>query len=73
MADQVNADRRDRSTVADLIKELQRLDPDAEIGLVAASGFVRPVVVIRANQWAFRGGFRNAARAYLVRPAQDIV
>jgi len=78
MAHQISSHRSDSMTVGELIRELQKLPADFEIGILTATGFARPPSIICINEWAWRHGnsghgFRNLARSYLIRPAVEIV
>jgi hypothetical protein len=66
-------------TIAELITELQKLPPGAEVALLAASAWPRPPVAQKVNQWAHDVntgrpcGFKDPSNAYLLRPAPETI
>lgn len=66
-------------TVAELIETLRGLPQDHEIAVFGTLAQPRPPVVERANPWAHpRGeftaqGFADPKRAFLIRPAREVV
>ena len=66
--------------VREFIEYLKKLNPDYEIGVLAASAYARPPVVETVNPFAWisstsreRAGFQDVKRAYIIRPEQDIL
>lgn len=65
-------------TVADLIRKLQKLPGDYEVGIFTATAHARPVEICLVDEWAWnngrnKGGFKHPARAFLLRPEKEIV
>lgn len=67
-------------TAAQLIAELRKLPPNAEVALLAASGFARPPELERINidaGWRTscgnNCGLTNPHNAFLIRPAKEIL
>ena len=62
--------------VRELIAELKRLPPDAEIGMLTAAAHARPPQAFRVDAdagWRNQSGFDNPERAYLLRPQNEII
>lgn len=64
-------------TAAEFIKELQKLPPNAEVGVLAASAYVRPPIVVRVQDspaWDRTDyGFKDLGNAWLIRPANEVI
>lgn len=64
-------------TVADLIRELQKLPQDAEIGVLTASAHARPPVLERVQKLGWDGirrtGFKDLHNAWLIRPENEVI
>lgn len=68
-------------TISELINELRKLPPNAEVALLSTTAFARPPEIHRVNQFAgWKGnwfgpgcGLNNPTNAYLIRPAKEIV
>lgn len=67
-------------TVADFIATLQLLPADAELGVLTATAFAQPPVLVKIDPhaWATNGrphvrGFRNLRNAYLIRPQGEVI
>lgn len=65
-------------TISDLIRDLKRLPSDCEVAVLATSGFARPPILVRVNQFAWADGamgcgFSHPENAYLLRPANEII
>lgn len=61
----------------ELIAELRKLPPDAEIGVLTATAHARPPVIVPVNHYGWDGtkvtGFDNLSNAWLIRPANEVV
>jgi hypothetical protein len=66
-------------TVNELKKMIDKLPSDFEIAMLTANAVARPIEIEPVNRFAFEispgkcGGFRDASRAFLLRPAKEIM
>lgn len=64
-------------TVAEFIRDLQKLPGGAEIGVLTATAHARPPVLARVQQYGWDGivqtGFDDLSNAWLIRPANEVI